>query len=36
MYRAKMTGRNLVVAADPELDAAGTADPRSLTPAKGS
>jgi len=36
MYRAKMTGRNLVVAADPQRDAAGTADPRSLTPAKGS
>lgn len=36
MYRAKMGGRNLVVEADRVLDAAGTTDPRSLTPAKGS
>jgi diguanylate cyclase (GGDEF)-like protein len=36
MYRAKMGGRNLVIEADPVLDAAGTTDPRSLTPAKGS
>lgn len=35
MYRAKESGRDLVVAADPVLDAAGSGDPRSLTPAKG-